>query len=55
MVSVCKIPYADYKASAAPVNYLLLPATVALAIPLYEKWCRRRPRHSSPIWMPLSR
>ena len=24
--------------SAAPVNYLLLPATVALAIPLYEKW-----------------
>ena len=37
-LSVCKIPYADYKASAAPVNYLLLPATVALAIPLYEKW-----------------
>ena len=35
-LSVCKIPYADYKASAAPVNYLLLPATVA--IPLYEKW-----------------
>ena len=35
-LSVCKIPY--YKASAAPVNYLLLPATVALAIPLYEKW-----------------
>lgn len=37
-LSVCKIPYADYKASAAPVNYLLLPATVALAIPLHEKW-----------------
>ncbi len=36
-LSVCNIPYADYKASAAPVNYLLLPATVALAIPLYEK------------------
>ena len=34
-LSVCKIPYADYKISAAPVNYL--PATVALAIPLYEK------------------
>ncbi len=31
-LSVCSIPYADYKASAAPVNYLLLPATVALAI-----------------------
>ena len=41
-LSVCKIPYADYKASAAPVNYLLLPATVALAIPLYEKWDPQR-------------
>lgn len=36
-LSVLHIPYADYKASAAPVNYLLLPATVSLAIPLYEK------------------
>lgn len=36
-LSVLRIPYADYKASAAPVNYLLLPATVSLAIPLYEK------------------
>ena len=32
-LSVCGISYADYKVSAAPVNYLLLPATVALAIP----------------------
>lgn len=32
------IPYADYSASAAPVNWLLGPATVSLAIPLYEKW-----------------
>ena len=32
------IPYADYKVSASPVNYLLLPATISLAIPLYEKW-----------------
>ncbi len=37
-LSVCGIPYADYKSSASPVNYLLLPATVSLAIPLYEKW-----------------
>ena len=37
-LSVCNIPYGDYKTSAAPVSYLLLPATVALAIPLYEKW-----------------
>lgn len=32
------VPYADYSASAAPVNWLLGPATVSLAIPLYEKW-----------------
>lgn len=37
-LSVLGIPYSDYKASAAPVSYLLLPATVSLAIPLYEKW-----------------
>ena len=44
-LSVCGIPYADYKVSAAPVNYLLLPATVSLAVPLYERFmeqCRRR-------------
>ena len=42
-LSVCGISYADYKVSAAPVNYLLLPATVALAIPLYESGiCSRR-------------
>lgn len=34
---VLKIPYEDYKTSSAPVSYLLLPATVSLAIPLYEK------------------
>lgn len=37
-LSVFQIPYLDYKASAAPINYLLLPATISLAIPLYEKW-----------------
>ena len=37
-LSVCSIPYEDYKASASPVSYLLLPATVSLAVPLYEKW-----------------
>ena len=37
-LSVLGIPYAAYKASAAPVSYLLLPATVSLAVPLYEKW-----------------
>ena len=38
LLSVLNISYADYKVSAAPVNYLLLPATISLAIPLYEKW-----------------
>ena len=38
LLSVLNIPYADYKVSAAPVNYLLLPATISLAIPLYEQF-----------------
>ena len=37
-LSVCGIPYESYKASSSPVSYLLLPATVSLAVPLYEKW-----------------
>lgn len=37
-LSAFGIPYAEYKASAAPVSYLLLPATISLAVPLYEKW-----------------
>lgn len=38
LLTVLEIPYPEYKASAAPINYLLLPATISLAIPLYEKW-----------------
>ena len=38
ILSVLQLPYADYKQSASPVSYLLLPATVSLAVPLYEKW-----------------
>ena len=37
-LSLLRIPYSDYKASSSLINYLLLPATVSLAIPLYEKW-----------------
>ena len=33
-----KIPYPDYKGSTAPLTYLLFPATVSLAVPLYEQW-----------------
>lgn len=38
VLSVLDIPYGDYKAGAAPLTYLLFPATVSLAIPLYEQW-----------------
>lgn len=38
VLTLLRIPYADYKASAQPVSWLLLPATVSLAVPLYEKW-----------------
>ena len=38
LLSILKIPYPDYKASASPVSFLLFPATVSLAVPLYEKW-----------------
>ena len=43
------VPYADYKASAQPVSWLLMPATVSLAIPLYEKFvalCREKGFHT---------
>ena len=32
------IPYPAYQSSAGPVSWLLLPATVSLAVPLYEQW-----------------
>ena len=34
--SVLNIPYDTYAASASPISYLLLPATISLAVPLYE-------------------
>ena len=36
VLSVLKIPYDTYAASASPISYLLLPATVSLAVPLDE-------------------
>ncbi len=38
LLSALKIPYPDYKQSASPLTCLLFPATVSLAIPLYEQW-----------------
>lgn len=38
LLSLLKIPYPEYKQSASPISYLLFPATVSLAVPLYEQW-----------------
>lgn len=35
---LCGIACPEYQASAGPVSWLLLPATVSLAVPLYEQW-----------------
>ena len=48
------VPYADYKASAQPVSWLLMPATVSLAIPLYEKWVVRLERSHAVSFLPKS-
>jgi predicted murein hydrolase (TIGR00659 family) len=34
---LCKIPYVDYNATAKYLSWFLTPATVALAIPLYQE------------------
>ena len=37
-LSLVQIPFAEYKKSVSFLSYLLLPATVSLAVPLYEQW-----------------
>lgn len=37
-LSLVQIPFEAYRQSTGFLNYLLLPATVSLAIPLYEQW-----------------
>ena len=37
-LSLSGIPYGDYKQNTSVMTYLLLPATVSLAVPLYEQW-----------------
>ena len=37
-LSLVQIPFAEYKQSVSFLSYLLLPATVSLAVPLYEQW-----------------
>ena len=35
-LAIMEIPYASYNASANLVSYLLTPATICLAVPLYQ-------------------
>lgn len=49
VLSLAKIPYEDFKASAAPLQYLLLPATVSLAVPLYENLNRLKGRFAAVL------
>ncbi len=37
-LSLLQIPFGAYKQSVSLLSYLLLPATVSLAVPLYEQW-----------------
>ena len=37
-LSLVQIPFGAYKESVSFLSYLLLPATVSLAVPLYEQW-----------------
>lgn len=37
LLMILKIPYTSYQASAKYLSYLLTPATICLALPLYEK------------------
>ena len=41
-LSLVQIPFGEYKQSVSFLNYLLLPATVSLAVPLYEQWQKLR-------------
>ncbi len=37
-LSLVQIPFGEYRESVSFLSYLLLPATVSLAVPLYEQW-----------------
>lgn len=38
VLAVCRVDYATYNEGAKYLSWLLTPATVCLAIPLYEQW-----------------
>lgn len=37
-LALTRIPFGEYEESVSFLRYLLLPATVSLAVPLYEQW-----------------
>lgn len=42
VILIAKIPYKDYFQAVRPIHFMLGPATVALALPLYNQWERLR-------------
>ncbi|MBB3113913.1 putative murein hydrolase (TIGR00659 family) [Paenibacillus phyllosphaerae] len=48
MLSVLDIPYEDYNQGGSLITFLLGPATVALALPLYRNWQRIMEQ-----WLPI--
>lgn len=51
-VLVCRVDYDSFNASAGKLTWLLTPATVALAIPLYEKLDLLR-RHADAVLLSI--
>lgn len=49
VLKLTNIPYKDYFAGAQFVHFLLGPATVALAIPLYRQWHKLK-----QLWLPIT-
>lgn len=47
-LQVCRIPYSEYKKSAEFAGYLLTPATICLAVPLYRQLPRLK-KHAAAI------
>lgn len=47
MLLVFKIPYKEYFQSARPIHFMLGPATVALALPLYNQLEKLK-----NVWLP---
>lgn len=47
---VCRVDYATYNKGASYLSWLLTPATVCLAIPLYEQWSLLRRNYKAVLF-----